>query len=50
MEIDPIMERRAQEERLAKEKNLRTIMYALIAVAVILAAALYLEPEISPDQ
>ena len=40
MEIDPIMERRAQEERLAKEKNLRTIMYALIAVAVILAAAL----------
>lgn len=40
MEIDPIMERRAHEERLAKEKNLRTIMYALIAVAVILAAAL----------
>ncbi|MGM9743373.1 MAG: coiled-coil domain-containing protein [Candidatus Cryptobacteroides sp.] len=40
MEIDPIMERRAQEERLAKEKNLRTVMYVLIAVAVILAAAL----------
>ena len=40
MGTDPIMERREQEARLAKEKNLKTVMYVLVAVAVLLAAAL----------
>ena len=40
METDPIVERREQEARLAKEKNLRNVMYLLIVVAVVLAAAL----------
>ena len=40
METDPIVERREQEARLAKEKNLRNVMYLLIVVAVLLAAAL----------
>ena len=40
METDPIIERREQEARLAKEKKLRNVMYLLIGVAVLLAAAL----------
>ncbi|MDD6253321.1 MAG: coiled-coil domain-containing protein [Candidatus Cryptobacteroides sp.] len=40
MGTDPIMERREQEARLAKEKNLKTTMYVLVAVALVLAAAL----------
>lgn len=40
METDPIMERREQEAKLAKEKSLKTAMYVLAGVAVLLAAAL----------
>ena len=40
METDPIMERREQEAKLAKVKNLKTVMYVLAGVAVLLAAAL----------
>lgn len=40
METDPIMERREQEAKLAKVKSLKTVMYVLAGVAVLLAAAL----------
>lgn len=40
MENDPIMERRAQEAKQAKEKSLKNIMVAMIVLAVVLAAAL----------
>lgn len=40
MEYDPIAERREMEARLAKANGLKKTMYALMAVAVILAAAL----------
>jgi len=40
METDPIMERREHEAKLAKEKSLKTAMYVLAGVAVLLAAAL----------
>ena len=40
METDPIMERREQEAKLAKEESLKTAMYVLAGVAVLLAAAL----------
>ena len=40
METDPIMERREQEAKLAKVKSLKTVMYVLAGVAVLLAVAL----------
>lgn len=40
METDSIMERREQEAKLAKVKSLKTVMYVLAGVAVLLAAAL----------
>lgn len=40
MEEDPIMERRAREERDRKNSSLKTIMWVLAAVAVVLALAL----------
>ena len=40
METDPIMERREQEAKLAKVKSLKTVMYELAGVAVLLAVAL----------
>ncbi len=40
MEIDPIRERRDMEARLAQANKLKTLMYVLIAVAVVLVAAL----------
>ncbi len=40
METDPIMERREQESKLAKVKSLKTVMYVLAGVAVLLAVAL----------
>ncbi len=40
MEYDPIAERREMEAKLAKANGLKKTMYALMAVAVILAAAL----------
>ena len=40
METDPIMERREQEAKLAKVKSLKTMMYVLAGVAVLLAVAL----------
>lgn len=40
METDPIMERREREAKLAKEKSLKTVMYCLVAVAVVLVAVL----------
>lgn len=40
METDPIMERREQEAKLAKVKSLKTVMYLLAGVAVLLAVAL----------
>ena len=40
MEPDPIMERREQEAKLAKVKSLKTVMYVLAGVAVLLAVAL----------
>lgn len=40
METDPIMERREQEAKLAKVKSLKTTMYILIGVAVVLLAVL----------
>ena len=39
-EIDPIMERRQREEQEQKNKSLKNIMWALVAVAGIMAAAL----------
>ena len=40
METDPIMERREQEAKLAKVKSLKTVMYVLAGIAVLLAVAL----------
>lgn len=40
METDPIMERREQEAKLAKVKSLKTVLYVLAGVAVLLAVAL----------
>lgn len=40
MENDPILERRSQEAKAAKEKGLKNTMYILLAVAIALAAAL----------
>ena len=40
METDPIMERREQEAKLAKVKSLKTVIYVLAGVAVLLAVAL----------
>ena len=40
METNPIMERREQEAKLAKVKSLKTVMYVLAGVAVLLAVAL----------
>lgn len=40
MERDPIMERREQEARLAKEKKLKNLMIALISVVVVLIGVL----------
>ncbi len=40
MEIDPIRDRRDMEARQAQENKLKTVMYVLIAVAVVLVAAL----------
>lgn len=40
METDPIMERREQEAKLAKVKSLKTVMYVLAGVAVLLSVAL----------
>ncbi len=40
METDPIMERRELEAKFAKVKSLKTTMFVLAAVAVLLAAAL----------
>ena len=40
METDPIMERREQEAKLAKVKSLKTAMFVLAGVAVLLAVAL----------
>lgn len=40
MEIDPIRERRDQEARLAQANKLRTVMWVLIVVAIVLVAAL----------
>ena len=40
METDPIMERREQKAKLAKVKSLKTVMYVLAGVAVLLAVAL----------
>ena len=39
-EIDPIMERRQREEQEQKNKSLKNIMWALVAVAVLMAAGL----------
>lgn len=40
METDSIMERREQEAKLAKVKSLKTVMYVLAGVAVLLSVAL----------
>ena len=39
-EIDPIMERRQREEQEQKNKSLKNIMWALVAVAALMAAGL----------
>ena len=39
-EIDPIMERRQREEQEQKNKSLKNIMWALVAVAALKAAGL----------
>lgn len=40
METDPILERREREAKFASEKKLKTIMWVLVAVVVLLVAAL----------
>lgn len=40
METDPIQERREREAQMAKEKSLKTTMYILIGVALVLVAVL----------
>ena len=39
-EIDPILERRQREEQEQKNKSLKTVMWALVAVAALMAAGL----------
>ena len=39
-EIDPIAERREREEQERKNKSLKTVMWALVGVAAVMAAAL----------
>ena len=39
-EIDPILERRQREEQEQKNKSLKNVMWALVAVAALMAAGL----------